>query len=294
MNKSHILFVINPKSGGTDKSGLDKIIKKACAKAEQSYTIHYTTGENDLAKLEDKLESIEATTVVACGGDGTVNLVAKGLLNREVNLGIIPLGSANGLANEFDIPEDEEESLDLILKNSAQAVDVVCINDDHISIHLSDVGFNAQMIREFEKDQVRGKFGYAKAFFKSILNRESESYEIYLDGKGEAIHEEAEMLVFANASSYGTGAIINPDSQLDDGLFEVIVFKPIPFSELPSLTFESFFGNIKDSPFVKIYQAKEAKIVCKKRQLLQIDGELLGEMKEIDLKIMPAALQLIK
>lgn len=292
MKKSHILFVINPKSGGTDKLGLDKLIGKQCKKREQSYALHYTEGNNDLQLIKDAIEEKQPTTVVACGGDGTINLVAQALINSEVSLGIIPLGSANGLAYEFDIPEDEEDSLMIILNKKAKPLDVVRINDDKISLHLSDVGFNAKMIQEFEKDESRGKLGYAKAFFKSILNRESETYSIETDtGK---FSVKAEMLVFANASSYGTGAIINPESELDDGKFEIIVFKPIPFTDLAGLTFESFFGDIADSPFVEIHQITKATVKCEKPQLLQVDGELIGEVEDIKLEILAGAIQLIR
>ncbi|GAB3326988.1 diacylglycerol kinase family lipid kinase [Marivirga atlantica] len=292
MKNNHILFVINPKSGGNDKTGLDKFIDKVCKKQEVDFKLFYTTGENDLEKIKKSISEHSPKIVVACGGDGTVNMVAKALLNTDLILGIMPLGSANGMASEFEIPEDEEDSLDIILTGEAKALDVVQINNEHISLHLSDVGFNAKMIKEFEEEQGRGKLGYAKAFFRSILNRESETYTIKTDQ--ENFEVTAEMLVFANASSYGTGAVINPDSDLNDGLFEVIVFKPIPLSDFPSLTFESFFGDIKDSPYVEIHQMESATIICKEQQLLQVDGELMGEVEEIELKVLPAALKVIR
>jgi len=292
MKNNHILFVINPKSGGNDKTGLDKLIGKVCEKQEVDFKLFYTTGENDLEKIKEAIADYSPKMVVACGGDGTVNMVAKVLINTDLILGIMPLGSANGMASEFEIPEDEEDSLDIILSGEAKQLDVVQINNEHISLHLSDVGFNAKMIKEFEAEQGRGKLGYAKAFFKSILNRESETYT--LKTNQQTLEVTAEMMVFANASSYGTGAVINPDCELDDGLFEVIVFKPIPLSDFPSLTFESFFGDIKESPYVEVHQLKAAAVECHKPQLLQIDGELIGEVEKIELKVLPSALSVIR
>jgi len=277
-------------SGGVDKSGLDKLIADKCKKKSQSFSLHYTEGKNDEALIKKAIEHNSATTVVACGGDGTINMVAGVLLNTSINLGIMPLGSANGLASEFNIPEDLESSLEVSLSGKAKPIDVIQVNDE-ISLHLSDVGFNAQMIQEFEQDEMRGKLGYAKAFFKSMMNRESKHYAIIIDDK--TIEVEAEMLVFANASSYGTGAIINPESKIDDGLFEIVVFKPLPLKDLPSLTFESFLGNIKESPFVEIYQVKKAEIKCNTPQLLQVDGELINEVEKVKLSIISDAIRLI-
>ncbi len=292
MENTHILFVINPKSGGINKDGLDKLIKRMCDECQSSYAFHYTTGKNDVEAIKQLMKEKSPEIVVACGGDGTVNIVAQCLLHTEISLGIMPMGSANGLASELNIPEDDEESLQIIFSNKTKPLDVLRINEAHISLHLSDVGFNANMIKEFEKESRRGKLGYAKAFFKSIKDREGATYDIKTDKNQLTVT--AEMLVFANASSYGTGAIINPDSELDDGFFELIVFKPIRLSELASLTFESFFGDINESPYVEIYQAKEAHITCKQHQLLQIDGELINEVNEIKLEMLPKAIQLIR
>lgn len=101
------------------------------------------------------------------------------------------------------------------------------------------------------------------------------------------------MIVMANASSYGTGAVINPESKLDDGTFELVIFKPIPLKDLLSLTLESFLGDIKSSPYVEIYKVEKAKIYCKEAELLQIDGELKGVNQEIKAEILQGALRVI-
>jgi diacylglycerol kinase (ATP) len=159
MKNPHILFVINPKSGGTDKAGLDKLIEKQCKKHNYTFDLLFTRGRDDLALIKNTIGEKVPGIVVACGGDGTINLVAKALLGADISLGIMPLGSANGLAHEFRIPEDEIDSLSIIFNEKPKLLDILSINGDKVSLHLSDVGFNAKVIKEFERDQGRGKLG---------------------------------------------------------------------------------------------------------------------------------------
>lgn len=292
MKTQKALFVINPKSGNSDKSRLEEQIKHICAKNSKDYAVFYTTGENDKEKINKKQSDYRADTIVACGGDGTVNLVAQIAINTDIQLGIIPLGSANGLAYELEISEDIESSLDLIFRGETFSMDVIEINDEFVCLHLSDLGFNAKMIREFEVNGERGMLAYAKSFFSSLLDKKANVFSIYFDGKGKEV--EAEMIVFANASSYGSGAVINPGSQLDDGSFEVVIFKPMPLNDLLSLTLESFLGDIKNSPYVEIHQVQEVKISCKETELLQVDGELKGDKKTVSAKILKGALKVIR
>ncbi|HET8861608.1 diacylglycerol kinase family protein [Marivirga sp.] len=291
MQPKKLLFIINPKSGNNDKSRLEKQISIACDKNSKEYALFYTSGENDKEKIQEKQSNFKADTLVACGGDGTVNLVAQIIINSSTQLAIVPLGSANGLAHELDIEDDVEESLELLMLGRTISMDVIRINEEFICLHLSDVGFNAQMIKDFEESGERGMLSYAKSFFGSLMEKKTTEFQIEFNESVKTI--KAEMIVLANASSYGTGAVINPDSKMDDGSFELVVFKPIPVKDLISLTLESFLGNIKNSPYVKIYKVKEAKITCQEAELLQIDGELKGECKEVKAEIIKGALTVI-
>ncbi|RUA37883.1 MAG: diacylglycerol kinase family lipid kinase [Bacteroidetes bacterium] len=291
MQPKKLLFIINPKSGNNDKSTLEKQISRVCDKNKKEYTLFYTTGKNDQEKIKEKQAEYQADTLVACGGDGTVNMVAQLLLNSQMQLGIIPLGSANGLAYELEIEDDIRESLELLMNGNSISMDVIQINDNFICLHLSDLGFNAQMIKDFEESGERGMLSYAKSFFGSLMEKKTNEFRIAFNGTEKTV--KAEMIVLANASSYGTGAVINPGSKLDDGTFELVVFKPIPLKDLFSLTLESFLGDIKNSPYVEIYKVEKAEIYCQEPELLQVDGELKGENKEIKAEILKGALNVI-
>jgi len=291
MQSQKLLFVINPKSGNTDKSNLERQIKSFCNKNSKDFAFFYTSGENDKEKIIEKQLEFQADTLVACGGDGTVNLIAQIILQTEIKLGIIPLGSANGLAHELEIENDVEESLEILRTGTAKNIDVICINDENYCLHLSDLGFNAQMIKDFEKNEERGMFAYAKSFFSSLMDKKAADFVIQFNGTEKNV--KAEMIVLANASSYGSGAVINPGSKLDDGSFELIIFKPMPLRDLLSLTLESFLGDIKNSPYVEIYKVETLRIYCEKAELLQIDGELKGEHKEVKAEVLKGALKII-
>jgi len=282
------LFVINPNSGNTDKAKLESFIHETFTKSKKEYQIFHTSGKNDQARLKDLMREHSYKSLIACGGDGTVNMLAS-LLQKEQVLGIIPTGSANGLATELDIEDDMEVAMDIILKGSYIHMDYLLINKKHICLHLSDMGFNAKMIQEFEKQEERGMLSYAKAFFHSLREKCTAHYSITLSNK--QIEREAEMIVFANASQYGTGAIINPGSAVNDGSFEVVIFKPIPLSRLPSLTFNSFLGDINDSEFVEIHKTKKVKVTCSTEELLQVDGEIKGREKSVEVEVIPSAIK---
>ncbi len=291
MQPKKLLFIINPKSGNTSKSNLEKQISRFCDKNKMEYTLLYTSGENDKEKIREKQQECKADTLIACGGDGTVNVVGQVLLNTSTQMGIIPLGSANGLAYELEIDEDLERSLEAILRGKTVSIDVIRINNELICLHLSDLGFNAQMIKDFEESGERGMLSYAKSFFGSLMDKKTNEFKLELNGTEKTVT--AEMIVLANASSYGTGAVINPGSRMDDGSFELVVFKPIPMRDLLSLTLESFLGDIKNSPYVEIYKVEKAIIYCQESELLQVDGELKGQYKEVKAEIIKGALNVI-
>ncbi|MTI19881.1 diacylglycerol kinase family lipid kinase [Fulvivirga sp. RKSG066] len=276
-----LLFAINPISGGIDKNGLRSNIADWCDDSTTpDFTFFETSGKNDSEKLRKKIDDYKPTAVIACGGDGTVNMVAQVLLeNENIKLGIIPLGSANGLATELEIEEDTEAALDIVFKGKSKKVDVLQINDQHLCLHLSDIGLNAKLIKRFEKGSNRGKIGYARHFFETLFNKKALTYKFETP---EGIFEEkAEMVVFANAREYGTGAVVNPIGRLDDQQFEVCIFKPYPWYAIFRLTYLFFTGKLNYSPFVKIFSTKEVLVICEKSEHLQIDGETVGKHKKV-------------
>jgi YegS/Rv2252/BmrU family lipid kinase len=290
---NHILFILNPISGNKDKKQLVVLIAQLCFKYKKDYTLLYTKGKKDEQFISEKIKLLQPEKVIVCGGDGTVNLVATQLIDKAIPLGIVPAGSANGLSVELNIPNDFEQALELCFVGKLLPIDVLCFNKKQYSFHLSDFGFNARMIREFERSNERGMFAYAKAFFKSLKEKDNltATYTIIANGNKRII--EADMVVIANAARYGTGAKVSPQSKLNDGTFEVVVFKPISINALVDITLAAFLGTLENSPFVEIIKAKKATIKVNKEQFFQVDGQLLEKVNKLEVKVKKKAVTII-
>jgi len=286
-----LVFVINPISGGINKHGFRKLVVELCESRKLDYTFFETSGDHDGEKLQDKIDDYQPTCIVACGGDGTVNLVAKTIDGQPITLGIIPLGSANGMARELELPTNLSEALQVVIQDHVVAIDKLIVNQDHLCLHLCDVGLNAQLIKRFEKGTSRGKLGYARHFFETIFNKDAINYKFALGE--ECFEEKAEMVVFANARKYGTGAIVNPEGKINDGQFEVCIFKPYPWYAIVRLSWLFFTGQLKYSPFVKIVSTKKIKVTADTPEHLQIDGESMGKHKQFDVKVSETPLKVL-
>ncbi|RYY43768.1 MAG: diacylglycerol kinase family lipid kinase, partial [Chitinophagaceae bacterium] len=162
-----ILFVVNPQSGKTDIDWL-QIITDHFAEETATAEILELEKDCDPEVISKKIDEFKPQRVIAVGGDGTVKLVAEQILDKpEISLGILPAGSANGMAKELNIPVKPEDALKLCYDGVPQKIHLIKVNDE-ICIHLSDVGFNAFVIKMFESQEGRGMWGYVKASWKAL------------------------------------------------------------------------------------------------------------------------------
>src|SRR5687767_9872693 len=160
-----ILFVINPVSGGKEKHDWEQQIRNYFRESEHNMEFYLLTGTSDEASVKHYIQSLKPDRVVGVGGDGTIKMLAEMLLHSETPLGIIPAGSANGMAKELEIPLDVNTALDITVNGVVKPIDVIKINDNESCIHLSDLGLNAMLVKYFERSKKRGMSGYAKAIF---------------------------------------------------------------------------------------------------------------------------------
>lgn len=282
------LFVINPISGGNNKTSLTKTIKSWAQSSAETIEIWETTGNNDKQKLVEKISAFDPQKVVSVGGDGTVLLCASALMNSKTLLGIIPRGSANGLATELDLPEDIEDCLDIITKGKSKRCDMLMFNDQHPAIHISDIGLNAGLVKRFEDSGRRGFLGYAQGVLGQL--KESEPFTVKVTTEKGTIEEDCVMLAFGNAKRYGTGAILNNKGKLNDGLMEL--------SFLHSFNIPSIAGHFldivnDDSEHMSTVQCKEATVETSFKIPFQIDGEYQGEIDQLKVSIIPSCLSII-
>jgi diacylglycerol kinase (ATP) len=285
---SKTLFVINPVSGGKTKTDWESAIRNHFGSISDSFDFFILTGKHDEISVAHWIENVAPTKVVAVGGDGTVSLVAKQLLGKNLPLGILPAGSANGMARELGLPLGVDDSLNVISRGQIRDVDVIRINEKYYCLHLSDIGLNALLIKHFEEGKIRGKLGYATKVLKTLWTKSQ--MELDIKTKDHEVRVQALMVVLANATKYGTGAVINPEGNMYDGRFEVVVMKRLALSELLKMWF-------KPQPFnpekIKSYPATSVTITSKRRVHFQVDGEYLGKVNKVTATILPGQLKLI-
>jgi diacylglycerol kinase (ATP) len=281
-----ILFIINHESGGIKKDW-PLIIGEYFKDSEHNIEQFHLPKDCSTKSIKEKILEFKPERVIAVGGDGTVKLVATCLLGSNLVLGILPAGSANGLAKELKIPEDANQAIDLVVAGEIQLIHMIRINDNYC-IHLSDIGFNAFMVKKFEKDKGRGFWGYLKASWKAIRHNPVMQLEIKTDSG--ILNEAAEMVVLANATRYGTGALINPNGKLNDEFFEIIIVRKISFSEI----FKMIVSHMPyDTKKTEVLQISSVKIHAKRSVHFQVDGEYLNKVCDIHAAIIPRALYVI-
>ncbi len=287
-DKLRILFAINPVSGGTDKTELENAIQTYFADSPHEARMFHLDGKQDTALIRQQIANYKPDRVVAVGGDGTIKLVAQELLHSAMTLGILPAGSANGMAKELGLPESLPDRLTVIMTGESKPTDVIIINDSELCLHLSDIGLNAQLVKHYAENNWRGKIGYLRAVLRTLEQRKLLRLELETT-TGHHVRA-AYMVVLANARMYGTGAVINPDGNLSDGLFEVVILRTLSFWEFLKLfwRYQPF-----DKRRIEVLQVKYITIRTKKKAYFQIDGEYRGRIREVTARIEPGALRVM-
>jgi diacylglycerol kinase (ATP) len=282
-----ILFVVNPISGGRDKKSYQDAIEKYFAPLPHKIDLFILNDKNNAQCLEQRIKKLKPQIVVAVGGDGTVRMVAKQILNTDIILGIVPAGSANGMAKELNISENIEQALKIIENGRVKKADAISINNQ-LCLHLGDIGLNARLVKYFEEGNMRGKLGYAKVALKVLFN--TRNIRVIIKTKEGEIKRDAFMVVLANASKYGTGAVINPAGDLYDGLFEVVIIKHIGIGTLLK---RWITPKTLDPEKIEVIRAEAVKIYTNRKVHFQVDGEYIGKVKEVSAKILPGQLNIL-
>lgn len=281
------LFVINPVAG-KHTNDWPAEIDRFFAATPHTIEKYFLEKNHVIDALKNKISETNPHKVIAVGGDGTVKIVAECLLYSERILGILPAGSANGLATELGIPSTVQEALQFLLSSESTKIHLVKVNNQYCT-HLSDMGFNASVIKIFESNKQRGMMGYIKAAWRVLWKHAVMQVTIKIDDT--YIRRDAAMVVVANGTMYGSGAVINPLGRLDDELFEVVIIKKVSFSEIFKMmvTHQAY-----DKSKTELYQAQMVQVQSKKKAHFQVDGEYLGKINKLSAELLPRALNIIK
>jgi len=286
-NIKTVLLVVNPISGDLDKTHLSEQVKKEIIEIKANLVVFYTQGKKDALDLDKTIKEINPDRIICAGGDGTIKLVAEALKSRRIPVGIIPAGSANGLATNLGLPPSIQEQIKTALGESINEIDIILL-DNQICLHMSDFGVNAELIKNYEKSSVRGKLGYLLQSIPTLVESEY-PFQFVIEANNKIVETEGILVAIANARSYGTGATVNPKGKINDGKFEILIFKNFDVIEI----LKTLRNEVElDPDFVEILQTTEARISCIKPVAFQIDGEFLAERQDVHVKIKPGALLL--
>jgi YegS/Rv2252/BmrU family lipid kinase len=280
-----IFFIINIKSGSKSTSSKTQLIQKL-NKIENS-SLHFTEYSGHGGELAKLAISQQATKIIVVGGDGTINEVASELIHTQMPLGIIPIGSGNGLARHLNIPMDFKSALNMALHGENKVIDSLTWNSKPFFC-TAGIGFDAYVAEEFSKTQHRGFWNYIKSTLRSSLTYVP--IEIEINNQMEYVFS----LSIANANQFGNNAYISPLSNIQDALFEVVKVSPLHFGEKAQLGIRLFLKTIQSHPKVAIKSLNIFEFSIKKGICYHIDGEsLISDENFVKINIIPKSLVVV-
>lgn len=285
-----ILFVLNPIAGSTSKESWEKCVADFfVAGTEHTHEVFRMEPPDCSEAFRETLTAFKPDRVGAIGGDGTLKFVAEMLLGTGIPIAFLPAGSANGMARELGLPTEPEACLDILLRATPRPMDAVRING-HLSIHLSDLGLNARLVKYFDEGESRGMMGYARQVWRVIRNSHQMRLDIAVDG-GVPIKRRAWMIVIANARTYGTGAVINPDGSLYDGRFEMVLLKRRWAWEMVMMLVRK--QATESNRLTEILPAESAVVTMRRAAHFQVDGEYIGKVRKVEVAVEQGAVMML-
>jgi diacylglycerol kinase (ATP) len=257
-----LLFIVNHKSGNNN-TNWRAVIQQHFNTSTHTAEVYELPEKCSADDLKQKIHASGADRVIAVGGDGTVKLVAELVAGTQLPMGILPAGSANGMAKELGIPVDTNAALDVAAEGLVTKIDAIRINGE-LCIHLSDIGFNAFIIKTFESMKRRGMWNYVIAAWRVLWRNRKMRVKIETDNR--FVTREAQMIVLANASRYGTGALI---------IKMFLTHKP--------------YDPVK----TELFKTRAVSVESRHKTHFQVDGEYLGKINSLEANIEHHALSII-
>lgn len=288
-----LLFIVNPISGSTDKSFLFDYIKQLQTNGKKEVLCYETQPNGNENTIKKQLNTLKPDRVIVAGGDGTIQLVSKCLIESQSNavLGIVPTGSANGLATSLNLPNDPSQALALAVNSTKElAIDVVLIDGKHYCVHLFDLGINALLIKYYEADETRGMLGYSKHFVSAI--KDSKEYHFTIENEMGIVKQSAKVVICTNGNKFGTGVKISNGS-ISDGYFDLTIIETFNLEEIIKSGLSLFDIQLTENQFDRSIKSKETTITTNEPVPFQIDGEYMGEVTKVHAKVLASAIKVV-
>jgi diacylglycerol kinase (ATP) len=286
-----IAFVLNPTSGThRNPQKIAELIQTTYDASSYTYEICYTEYAGHATEIAKEKSEAGFDVVVAIGGDGTVNEVAAGLLHTKSSLAIVPAGSGNGFARHFKVPLDQKKAIESIPNSVIKRIDTGTINGHHFN-GVCGMGYDAYVSQKFSEQKTRGLKTYIKVMFVEFFRFKPETYTIRFDDY--EVKQTCYTLTIANAPEYGNGAVISPNSIVDDGMFEICAMKPLNFFNAWIIAWHMLRGTLNRSRFMTYYKANQISIEREKDPVIHIDGTPLKTELRVTIELLRNSLNVL-
>lgn len=284
-----ITVIVNPRAGRGARA-----LPDALSQADGAFfgaEVRFTTRPYEAMDLAKDAAAAGSDIVLAAGGDGTVNEVARGLIGSETSLGILPTGSGNGLGRTLGIPLDPLRALRALATAQVRSIDIGLVNGRPF-LNVAGAGFDALVGAAFQrKGGRRGLFGYLELGFRESLSYRAET--VCLEAAGERFDGKAFIVAFLNGRQYGAGAVVAPTACLDDGLLDVVVFEETSFLEQLAQVPRLFLGGIQHFRAYRHFAAPSAVLTCERPLRHHRDGEPEEAERHLEVRLSPKALKVL-
>jgi YegS/Rv2252/BmrU family lipid kinase len=270
INTEKIFLIINKYAGHQEGAKAVDIVIPYLKKRNRFVEYSFTDHPGHATELAKKAVQEDFQLVVAIGGDGTVNEVAQGLIGSNVPMGIIPMGSGNGLARELGISMNMKKSAGTLVDGRNLQLDVCKLNDQRF-LCTSGIGFDAMIAEKMSKASSRGFLKYVQLVIQESISFKPVPVKMKIDGI--PIQEQIFLVTFANATQFGNNAFIAPGASMTDGLIDVVVVKKFSKIWMPVFAIALFSKLIPRLPFVDCYKARHIDLEMADTPYFHFDGE---------------------
>ena len=290
MNKKKIIFILNPISGTHSKAEVPRLVDEIIDKDCFDYEIRQTEYAGHAAEIARDAVTQHADVVVAVGGDGTVNEVARSITHSNTALGIIPCGSGNGLARHLCIPLDVKKALMIINQCKIESFDYGIINGLPFFCTCG-MGFDAFISLKFAEAGKRGPITYVENVLKEGLKYKPETYEV--EDETGAKKYKAFLIACANASQYGNNAYIAPHATMKDGMMDVVILEPFTAFDAPQIAADLFMKTLGNNSKIKTFRTKHLHIHRKEPGAIHFDGDPMMMSRNIDVHVEEEGIRIV-
>ena len=291
--KNKIIFIINPIAGKGKGRMIETEIQSYFNQKNVEFETFLTESIGHATEITNQVLTKNPDIIVACGGDGTINEVAQALVGSNVALGIIPIGSGNGLAANLHIPKTTEKAFETILNAKINKIDAGKINENYFFSNMG-LGIDADVINNYAQTKTRNFLGYVTASTKAIFSFQPKKFNIELDNE-HTLDDDFYFVFCSNSNEAGYGISFSPNAKLNDGKLDFLAVKKLNFIQQIQFSANVLGKRIEKMKQAKVLQVNSVKFNSKQtKTIAQVDGEaVIFNQKSIEVSIVPNALNVI-